>query len=178
MTGIVLTEAQLLAVFDGPQPEQIAMSNLVRTIFSQREGSVAAVEPAAGVLGEELSAEVLVGAKIGLVSGTPKTIVSLSITPGDWDLFGVITFVPAAATSITRLSQSISTTTNVHGSNKQRKQQKMTAVVVGATDTPIADTPTVRVNISTTTIYYLIADAAFTVDTLDAYGYLRARRVR
>jgi hypothetical protein len=174
----ILTEAQLLATFSGPQPEQIAMANLIRTLFSLKEGTIAAGEPAAGTLGEELSAEVLVGAAVALVSGTPKTITSLEITPGDWDVFGVVTFVPAATTSITRLSQSISTTTNVHGNNKQRKQSKTAAVVPGATDTPIADTPTVRINISATTTYYLIADATFTVDTLSAYGYLRARRVR
>lgn len=174
----IVTEAQLLATFSGGNPENIALRNLIRTMFSQREGTTAAAEPTAGTLGEELSAELLVGAKVSLVSGTPKTITSVELSAGDWDLFGVVTFVPAATTSITRLSQSISTTTNTHGNNKQRKQSKTAAVVPGATDTPIADTPTVRVNISTPTTYYLIADATFTVDTLDAYGYLRARRVR
>lgn len=174
----ILTEAQLLATFSGGQPEQIAMQNLIRTLFASREGTTTGGNAVAGTLGEELSSEVLVGDAVALVSGTPKTVTSLALTAGDWDLTGVVTYVAAATTSITRLSQSISTTTNTHGNNKQRKQVKSAAVVPGATDTPIMDTPTVRVNISATTTYYLIADATFTVDTLSAYGYLRARRVR
>lgn len=178
MTGVVQTEAQLLARLGGPQPEQLALTDLVRTMFSLREGTTQATEPTAGTLGEELSAELVAGSKVSLVTNTPKTIISLELTPGDWDLYGVVTFVAAATTSITRLSQSISTTTNTHGNNKQRKQQTTAAVVPGATNTPIADTPTVRVNIAANTTYYLIAEATFTVDTLQAYGYLRARRVR
>jgi hypothetical protein len=172
----ILTEAQLLATFSGPQPEQIAMANLIRTLFANREGTVAADDPPAGVLGEELSAEVLVGDAVALVTNTAKTVVSLELTAGDWDLSGVVSFLPAATTSITKLSQSISSTTNVHGNNKNKKSLTFTAVVPN--DTLIADTPVVRVNLSATTTYYLIALATFTVDTLSAYGYLRARRVR
>lgn len=172
----ILTEAQLLATFNGPQPEQIAMANLIRTLFSQREGTVAAAEPVAGTLGEELSAELVIGSAVSLTTATPKTITSLLLTPGDWDLTGIVTFVPAATTSITRLTQSISTTTNTHGNNKQKRSQSQAAVVPNAE--VISDTPTVRVNISANTTYYLVAEAVFTVSTMTAYGYLRARRIR
>jgi len=172
----ILTEAQLLASFSGPQPEGIAMANLIRTLFGTQEGTVAADEPAAGALGEELSAEVLVGDAVALVTNTAKTVVSVTLTAGDWDLSGVVSFLPAATTSITKLSQSISATTNTHGANKNKKAAAFTAVVPN--DTAIADTPIVRVNVSETTTYYLIAQATFTVDTLSVYGYLRARRVR
>lgn len=172
----VLNEAQLLAAFGGPQPGQIHMQNLIRTMFSLREGSVAAGDAVAGTLGEEKSAEVIVDDAVALVTATAKTIVQLSLPAGDWDVTGVVTFLPAALTSITKLSQSISTTTNTHGSNKNKKANHMAAVVPNAE--AIGDTPTVRINIAVTTIIYLIAQATFTVDTLSAYGYLRARRVR
>ncbi len=173
----VLTEAQLVAALGGPQPEGIAISNLIRTLFATKEGQTAAVEPAAGQIGQAVTADVLAADEVSLVTNTAKTVVSVSLPAGDWDIFGVVTYDPAATTSITYLSQSISAATNTHGTNKNRKALASAAVVPGATNVPIMDTPVARVNISAPTTYYLVATATFTVDTLKAYGSILARRV-
>lgn len=174
----ILTEAQLIAALGGNQPGQIAMQNLIRSLFARKEGATDASESAAGLVGEYLSTSVLIADKIGLVTDTAKTIAALALTPGDWDVSGVIAYVPAATTSLTFLAQSISGTTNVDGAAIARRATNLAAVVPNVTNTPIQDTPVVRVNISAAATYYLVAHAVFSVSTLDAYGILRARRVR
>lgn len=174
----ILTEAQLLAAFSGGQPEQIAMQNLIRSLFARKEGVVNASESAAGLVGEYLSTSVLVADKVSLVTDTPKTIAALALTAGDWDVSGVIAYVPAALTSITFLSQSVSAVTNTAGAAVARRSTGLAAVVPGITNIPIQDTPTIRVNIAAGATYYLVGHGVFTVSTLDAYGLIQARRVR
>jgi hypothetical protein len=172
----ILTEAQLLATFSGGQPEQIAMQNLIRSLFARKEGVVNASESVAGLVGEYLSTSVLIADKISLVSDTPKTVAALVLTAGDWDVNGVVAYVPAATTSITYLRQSISTTTNTDGAAIASYADH--AHTPGATNVPIRVAPLTRINISAQTTYYLVAHGIFATDTLSAYGLLQARRVR
>ena len=102
----------------------------------------------------------------------------LSLTAGDWDVWGEICFLPAATTSITQLAMginSVSATLPAAGSGVS--QITMPAFVPTAIP-QCYDVVERRISISATTPYYLVAQAAFTVSTLSAFGTLYARRRR
>lgn len=173
----ILTEAQLLERFGGPQPEGIAMTDLIRTMFSLREGSTTGTPAPPGEIGEEVEDEIPVESALTLVTNTPKTVAEIELTPGEWRVSGVVSYKPAATTSITFLGQSISDTDNTMGAAKNGKQQTMTAIVSGGVEFTL-DTPPVKLTVTETDTYYLVAHAKFTVDVLEVYGTINARRVR
>lgn len=115
------------------------------------------------------------GASTSLVTTAAKTIHSLTLTPGDWDVEGVATYTKAAATVVTYTQQGISTGSNVIGNTGT-----FTATAAGISDAiPSAfATPVVRINLSITSTVHLVARAGFTTSTLNATGFIRARRVR
>lgn len=131
----------------------------------------------AGHIGEYIESVVASGSAVSLTTGTAKTVTSISLTPGDWDVSGVVSLLPAASTSVTRRSASISLTADTLGANGAQTIQPVAAVVTGATSFSLP-TPTVRVSIAVTTIVYLIGFADFTVSTMAAFGAIRARRMR
>lgn len=145
--------------------------------FDVDDGSILGDEAAAGDIGEIKTASLAVGSATSLVTNTPKTVISLALTPGDWDVRGVMDFLPAASTSITMLSEGVSTVDNTFGADDTYSANHMAAVV----PTAIAqrrNAPVRRINIAVATTIYLVANATFTVSTLTAFGTITARRVR
>lgn len=115
------------------------------------------------------------GASTSLVTTAAKTIHSLTLTPGDWDVEGVATYTKAASTVVTYTQQGISTGNHVIGNTGT-----FTTTAAGISDAiPSAfTTPVVRINLNITSNVYLVARAGFTTSTLNATGFIRARRVR
>lgn len=132
---------------------------------------------AAGGIGELLTAELAVGSATSLVTATAKTIISVSLTAGDWDVNGVVNFLPAATTSLTSHSAGSSSTDNTLGADGTLVSDSVAAVVLGSVTLRDAF-PTQRFSLASTTTVYLVGSATFTVSTMTAYGSIRARRVR
>ena len=133
----------------------------------------------AGKIGELLTAQLAAASTTSLTSTTAKTIVSKALTAGDWEVSGVIHFVPANTTTIAGLVASISATDNtaadvdaVGGYANSSAIYTSTGVVNSVT------VPPVRVSIAATTTYYLVATATFGASTCTGYGTIRARRCR
>lgn len=142
------------------------------------KGTITNDNAAAGYVGEFMEAKLVAASATSLTSNADKTITSISLTAGDWDVSGVVGFIPAATTSITRLAASISLTDNANaGTDDGASSQWGTAANVAVQANAIA-TPIRRVSIAATTTVYLVADAVFTVSTMTAFGHIRARRVR
>lgn len=143
------------------------------------KGTVTNDSAPAGYIGELLTASLAAGSATSLTDATAKTIISVSLTAGDWDVWGYVGFQPATTTNITGLVQSISATNNTVGAEGQALNQYYgtSGLVFGAIQYR-AGTPIVRVSLASTTTYYLVASAAFTVDTVTAFGTIRARRMR
>lgn len=144
-------------------------------IIGITDGSAAA----AGNVGQLISSTVASGSAIALTTGTQANITSISLTAGVWDIYGSISYNPAATTSITLLSGGINTTSAVLPSppNLSLNVRNTPAVVTGANAQTIPLGVT-RVNITSTTTYYLITQQLFTVSTLAGFGVIEARRVR
>jgi hypothetical protein len=134
----------------------------------------------AGAIGEVISATIATPGT-SLTTATPANVITtpfLALTAGDWDIWGEICFLPAATTSITQLAFGInSVSATLPAANSGLVQSTFTAFV--PTAIPQCGNVTARrVSLSAPTTYYLVAQAAFTVSTLSAFGTLYARRRR
>ena len=131
----------------------------------------------AGVDGEVISST---ATSVSLSTGTAKTITSISLTAGDWDIVGVCGFTPAAGTIPTSLVSTISLTNNTLTSsassiNEGYAQIQTTFATSGYEQLPAASC---IARISSTTTLYLVGSATFTVSTLVGSGVIIARRRR
>lgn len=102
---------------------------------------------------------------------------SLSLTAGDWDVSGVVTFTPAGTTTVTNIAAGINTTiAATSGPNGQFQNLVFPASATGQVQ--LLASPVVRESLSATTTIYLVGYASFGTSTMTCNGFIRARRVR
>lgn len=130
---------------------------------------------ATGEIGEFASAS----GSPALTTNVPINIASISLTAGDWDIYGTGIFNGAGATVTSDIRLGINTVSNTLPSASAFQFFEFRNAA-GITDFFYA--PTVgpfRVSLSSTTTYYLVAQATFTTSTFAvSTGGIRARRVR
>lgn len=147
-------------------------SDLVGGILGRLDGVAAAIN----IVGEILEAEVLVGAAVSLVTGTAKSVTSIALTAGQWNIYGIVNFTAAGATTIDYLGAGISIVDNAQWTDSEGVfipgGGVITAIDLGVT------VPAVPANNPGGLLYFLVAKAGFAVDTLTAYGKIWAIRVR
>ena len=131
--------------------------------------------PAAGKLGEVVFANRSRASTLALTNNTPANVTSVSLTPGVWIIQGFVGFKFAATTSITFLAGGIS---NVSGTinNDLGRFSFATPAMVPVNDISWAVNGEVY-NITTTTTFFLITSALFTVSTCAAWGDITAIRI-
>jgi hypothetical protein len=134
---------------------------------------------AAGRVGEYISSTVASASAVSLTTATTSNITSISLTAGDWDVSGEVGFTGNGATlqtyqlgSITQTSLSIDQTGGMCAGVSPR------ADTTGQTSINRIAVIGGRISLSATTTVYLTAQVGFSVSTLSAYGFIRARRVR
>ena len=124
----------------------------------------------AGNVGEVITSTV---SAVAISDVTLTNITSLSLTAGDWDVSGNISYVPAASTTIAQINGSISTTS---ATNSADLFQFVGTFLTGYTSALAV--PTRRISISGTTTVYLVGLCDYGVSTLTASGTIYARRRR
>jgi hypothetical protein len=140
------------------------------------QGIRAGNAPSAGYLGEQIRSFVATGSAISLSTSTAANITSINLTAGVWDISCNVKFVPASTTSVTALQWGISPSTaaiDILGDDCGAVAYTTAVVGQGYANT----IPSYRVTLSSTTTYYLVALATFTVSTVTAYGRISATRV-
>lgn len=144
----------------------------------QLVGSATNDAASAGNVGELISATVLAGAAVPLTSTVAADIATISLTAGDWDVFGEVVFVPAASTVPTVMSAWTSTTTAAFPTlpNAGGITSLSLPFTTGAVSALSAGMQ--RISVAAPTTVYLSARATFTTSTLAAYGFIGARRRR
>lgn len=126
---------------------------------------------AAGYVGEYISSTIAFGAGVSLVTNTSKTITSIPLTAGDWDVFGVGS--ASSNTSISSVITGPSLTTDTDGA---LDATTLAAGITGnANLSPVF--PTTRFNVAATTTVYLVVKCGF-AGTAVGYGRISARRAR
>jgi hypothetical protein len=133
----------------------------------------------AGSVGEYISSTVLTGSAVSLTTATNANITSISLTAGDWDVSGVVSFNMAATTSVQQYQVAVSTTSATLPTVPPWARQNLN-VNPYAPGAISAHMPTgvIRMSLSGTTTVYLVAQSTFTVSTMAAYGFIAARRMR
>lgn len=125
----------------------------------------------AGSVGEFVTST---GTNVSLTTNVPANITSISLTAGDWDVWGNIAFIPGATTTTSAIYAGVSTTSATLPNDPDRSAIVAT---LSAFNQGIP-APQVRISIASTTTVYLVAQSTFGTSTMNATGAIRARRVR
>jgi len=133
---------------------------------------------ASGDIGEFIESEILSGSAVSVTSGVAKDITSISLTAGDWDVWGTVTTSPAGGTTSSLIVGWISTTSATLPTNPNKGAEFGSSVSVPAGGAMTAPVGMRRLLLSTTTTTYLSCFISFAVSTMSAYGYIGARRRR
>lgn len=132
---------------------------------------------AAGSVGEYKEASLSAGLATSLTTGTAKTVVSVSLEAGDWDVSGVVYFTTGGTTSTTAVSCGTSIVNNTFPSDPDPSIYQYNGATVTNHFFRIP-AGTKRYSLASTTTVYLVTSSNFTVSTTTAYGVISARRVR
>lgn len=126
-----------------------------------------------------LSASVAIGSAVALTTSTAANVASITLTPGTWDVSGLVDFTPATTTNYTRTVASLSTTSATLSTvaGQFGELPIPTAGIVTPGITPMVSFPPIRMTVAANTTVYLIAYATFTVAGMGAWGNISARRV-
>jgi hypothetical protein len=140
----------------------------------QAPGSATNDSANAGNLGEYISSTVTAGAPVGISSSTSTNVTSISLTAGDWDLWGVIIFqvMSVAATTCQAWMNTVSATppTLPNGGGFNAIYSTLSA----GTSIPCGPW---RLSLASTTTVYLTAFATFS-GASNVIGFIGARRRR
>lgn len=137
------------------------------------KGTTAGDNANSGSIGEFPTPTNLSG--VSLASNTSTNVASVVLTAGDWDVSGTVIFNPTGA-STQQFITSISTTTSTIGGGFNNGRVNFGSALSGAAVS--LPTPVVRINVTTTTTVYLVAQVILSAGTMTGDGFIRARRVR
>lgn len=116
---------------------------------------------------------------IVLSTNAAANVAAITLTAGDWDVTGIISFVPANTTSVTVVLGSFSQSSGGLDVTPGRITDPPMGTVVYSGATAIhSPMPTCRLSLAAPTTLYLVAFATFTVAANVGYGMIRARRMR
>lgn len=131
---------------------------------------------ASGYVGQYVVASVAQVSAVTLVTATPKTVTSISLSGGDWDVTGIGSLT--GASTGTTFDVAVGTTTNSFTGTVlgDTRCQSPTVSLTGADASLMI--PAVRISLAGTTTIYLVVQETFTVGSPKAYGRISARRAR
>jgi hypothetical protein len=139
---------------------------------------------AAGNVGEVICAQVTNGGSptgcatnsstpVSLSSGITANVTSVTLTPGNWRVWGQVITLPAASTTQTDVNSAIGPTSTSFTGQVAEFCLPFSAPAgqaVGGTLDPMP------IRVTTNTTYYLVVNAAFAVSTNTAIGFIAAQR--
>ncbi len=134
----------------------------------------------AGSVGEEIESSIASGSAVSLINITSKTITSIALSSGDWNVWAYAGFTGGATTVVTALEGSISLVNNTTDNTPGRRADMFFpgGATVFNTLSPQFACGQTRISIAAPTTIYLVANAAFTTSTCSGFGLIGARRVR
>jgi len=132
----------------------------------------------AGSVGEYIFSTIPFSSSVSLTTDTAADVTSISLTAGDWDVFGNVTLTGDSTTTVDFSRSWISSTsTTLPDASLYSKIYGR-----GATFSVLSSfgglAPALRFSLSGTTTIYLSTQATFAISTADACGGIYAMRVR
>lgn len=125
-----------------------------------------------GDIGELVTSNIPYSSAVSLVTATDKDVTSISLTAGDWDVWGNL-FFDISGTA-TQFFAWISTTSMTLPDNSLAAR----LANGGGLSSQAMTCPYIRINVNSTTTVYLSARATFSTGTATACGSIFARRAR
>lgn len=145
-------------------------------------GTITNDDAAAGYVGEYIESDIVFGSAISVPSSaSPINITSISLSEGDWTVWGSIATAPAATTTTQAIGGCISTTSitfPVQATNKGGLVFAQTVVGAGNYSAYPVGTTRIKVPTGSPLTVYLVARITFAISTMSAYGFIAARRAR
>lgn len=167
LAGVISDETGSGALVFGTSPTITTPTITTPTIV----GTATNNNAAAGSVGEFVTAT---SSSVSMAANTSVNVASVSLTAGDWDVWGTVQFVSGATTIGTGgFNCSVSTTSGTAGS----QQGGMNGVALAAGAAPFCTSPAIRLSLSATTTVYIIGAANYS-GTATGNGYIAARRRR
>lgn len=171
MSALATANSGVLTTSSSGVPSIDTTNFAVLSTGVQMKGNNANTAPPAGFIGEHLEAT---ATAVALTSGAAKTVASVTLTAGVWD---VSTMISATATGGTALIQGFaggfSTTNNTQAGTLGLEYAQY--VVTGGLLSTV--TPPYRVTIAGSTTYYAVATCVYTATSVAANGRISATRV-
>ena len=140
------------------------VAGLTTQLGSVGQGVTDGSDAAAGMVGEYLTAS---GSGVGLTNNVMTTVATLTLTAGDWDVYGVVTFHLTGAT-----------TTHYAAGLDGTFGTEIIATVPAGSGVWQLQAGTVRRNVTGTTAVLLQGLCGFSAGSVSADGTIRARRMR
>lgn len=139
----------------------------------QTKGNNTNTAPPAGFIGEQITAN---ASAVSLVTATTKTITSINVTAGVWDISAFCHVTNTG--SYTVVNAAISTTNNtMPAGNAGVTSANYTPPAAQALGGITLAPPMVRATLSGTTTYYIVANSTFTTGAGSANALITATRV-
>ena len=134
----------------------------------------------AGSVGQIVSSNISSGSAVSITTDIIQNMTSISLTAGDWDLYGNLVFNGGATTIVKKLSGWISSTsaTAPDDSLIASYSYGTTGVAVFAQAPVGFSSPAINLQLAATTTIYISVLATFTTSTCTTYGLIFARRRR
>lgn len=126
------------------------------------------------IQGEVKEQTIPIGSAVSLTTDISANVVSISLPPGDWDVWGNATLTSGASTVTTyRIAYFSTTSASGTGILPGTYTRVDGSVTGGGTSIPVGKG---RISLGATTTIYLVYIAGFTTSTNAVYGYIAARR--
>lgn len=132
----------------------------------------------AGNVGEYISSNVLVGSAVSLTTNTAANVTSISLTAGDWDVWGTVALSLGASTTMSFIAGWISTTSASFPTVPNNGAMVESSLTFSAGQPQAVPVGRTRISLSATTTVYLSTFVTFLTSTNAAFGFIGARRVR
>lgn len=126
----------------------------------------------AGIVGEYLTNT---GSGVALTTAVGANIATVTLTPGDWDVWGNVAIQPDGTANMTLMNGSISST-SATAAGVPYNTQRALAFPTNSNQTVAGIAR--RFNVTVNTPVYLVATCAFSGGAVTASGFIAARRVR
>lgn len=146
------------------------------TASSAITGTTTNDNAAAGRIGELISATAALDSVDSWTTNVAKNVTSITLTAGDWDVWGQIAW--AGATTGTYMITCISTTSATLQGDETTQGYTAITFQTQANSRFAQVAGPYRASLSATTTLYLVGQQGFTVGTPAVGGSIRARRVR
>jgi len=181
-TASAVNHVEFINAATGVNPQVLARgddTNIILQLGGKGTGGAAIVgtstndDAGAAYVGQQIAATVLTTGAVSLTTDTPANVTSISLTAGDWDVWGNV-YIAGSAAVVTMYISWISTTsaTVPNLAHTSIIQYTDGAFNIGT------DTPNIRLSLNTTTTVYLSGQATISSGTATACGNIFARRRR